>query len=88
MAGTLQKVRFKRPWQTYVVGEEITPNGTLRDWLVGNGYVEIIGGAGERRAKLSHKAAAKLAKGADASTDLLAGAGEAANTTQSEGQQS
>lgn len=42
MAGTLVKVRFKRPWQTYRVGEEITPNGTLRDFLVGRGYAEIV----------------------------------------------
>lgn len=42
MAGTLRKVRFKLAWQTYRVGDEITPNGTLRDWLVGNGYVEIV----------------------------------------------
>lgn len=42
MAGTLKKVRFKLAWQTYAVGEVIEPNGTLRDFLVGNGYAEII----------------------------------------------
>lgn len=43
MAGTLKKVRFKLAWQTYRVGDEITPNASLRDWLVGNGYVDIVG---------------------------------------------
>jgi hypothetical protein len=42
MAGTLRRVRFKLAWQNYQVGEEITPNATLRDWLVGNGYVELL----------------------------------------------
>ena len=42
MAGTLKKVRFKLAWQNYRVGDEITPNGTLRDWLVNNGYVQIV----------------------------------------------
>jgi hypothetical protein len=42
MAGTLKKVRFKCAWQTYRVGDIIEPNGTLRDWLVSAGYVEII----------------------------------------------
>jgi hypothetical protein len=44
MAGTLTKVRFTRAWQTYSVGEEIMPNGTLRDWLVANGFAEVIPG--------------------------------------------
>lgn len=42
MAGTLKKVRFKLAWQTYRVGDEFTPNGTLRDWLVANGYVDVV----------------------------------------------
>lgn len=42
MAGTLKKVRFKLAWQNFRVGDEFTPNGTLRDWLVGNGYVDIV----------------------------------------------
>lgn len=42
MSGTLKKVRFKIAWQNYCVGEIIEPNGALRDWLVGNGYVEIV----------------------------------------------
>jgi hypothetical protein len=42
MAGTLKKVRFKVAWGNYRVGDEITPNGTLRDLLVGQGYVDII----------------------------------------------
>lgn len=42
MAGTLRPVRFKLSWQTYRVGDVITPNGTLRDWLIGNGYCELL----------------------------------------------
>lgn len=42
MAGTLYPVRFKLAWQTYSVGDVITPNALLRDWLMGNGYVERI----------------------------------------------
>lgn len=62
MAGTLKKVRFTRAWQNYRVGDEITPNGTLRDWLVQNGYVEILeAGSPARPAKLSARAASKVA---------------------------
>ena len=42
MAGTLKPVRFKRAFQNYRVGDQITPNGTLRDWLVDNGYADIV----------------------------------------------
>lgn len=42
MAGTQVPVRFKRAWQNYRVGDQITPNGTLRDWLVAYGYVDIV----------------------------------------------
>lgn len=42
MAGTLVPIRFKLAWQTYRVGDVITPNGTLRDWLIGNGYCEKV----------------------------------------------
>lgn len=64
MAGTLKKVRFTRAWQNYRVGDEITPNGTLRDWLVANGYVEIVeAGTPARPAKLSSKAARKVIDG-------------------------
>jgi len=42
MAETLKKVRFKLAWQNYRVGDEITPNGTLRDFLVGNGFAVIV----------------------------------------------
>lgn len=38
----LKKVRFKLAWQNYRVGDVIQPSGTLRDWLVRNGYVEIV----------------------------------------------
>jgi hypothetical protein len=43
MAGTLKKVRFIKAWQNYCVGDEITPSGTLRDWLKDRGYIEIAG---------------------------------------------
>ena len=42
MSGTLKKCRFKLAWKHYRVGEIIQPSGALRDWLVGNGYVEVI----------------------------------------------
>ena len=42
MAGTLKKVRFILAWQQYQVGDIIEPNGVLRDWLVANGYAEVI----------------------------------------------
>lgn len=38
----LKKVKFKVAWQSYRVGDEITPNGTLRDWLVDQGFVEVM----------------------------------------------
>lgn len=37
-----RRVRFIRPWQTYSVGNEITPNGTHRDWLIDHGYCEPV----------------------------------------------
>lgn len=58
MSGPTKVVRFKLAWQTYRVGDEITPDGTLRDWLVGNGYVDIVD---PKPAKLSKKAADKIA---------------------------
>lgn len=39
---TLKQVIFKRAFKTYRVGDTITPNGTLRDWLVDNGYADIV----------------------------------------------
>jgi len=51
MAGTLKTIRFKIAWQTYRVGDEITPNGTLRDWLVSNGYAEVVDDASPVRAQ-------------------------------------
>jgi hypothetical protein len=42
MAGTLKKIRFKVAYGNYRVGDEITPNGALRDWLVRQGYAEIV----------------------------------------------
>lgn len=64
MAGTLVKVRFKLAWQTYRVGDEITPNGTLRDWLLGNGYVELVEAESPARpAKFAAAAAKKIVAG-------------------------
>lgn len=42
MTGTLKKCRFKLAWQNYRVGDIIQPAGALRDWLVCNGYVEVL----------------------------------------------
>ncbi len=42
MAGTLKPVRFKLAWQNYKVGDVIKPNGTQRDWLLANGYCELL----------------------------------------------
>lgn len=53
------QVRFILAWQTYRVGEVITPNGTHRDWLLANGYVELLD---PRPAKLAGKAAKKIAE--------------------------
>lgn len=65
MAGTLLKVRFKRAWGNYRVGDEITPNGTLRDFLVNNGWAEVVEAeSGGRPAKIAGKAARKLASAA------------------------
>jgi hypothetical protein len=60
MAATLVQVRFRLAWQTYRVGEVITPNATQRDWLLANGYVELVTDAGERPGKLTGKAAKKI----------------------------
>lgn len=58
MAGTLKKVRFIVAWQTYRVGDVIEPNGTLRDWLVGRGYAEVID-TGSLQAPLTRDGAKK-----------------------------
>jgi len=42
MSGTPVTVRFKLAWQHYRVGDEITPSGTQRDWLIANGYCELL----------------------------------------------
>lgn len=61
MAGTLKPVRFKLAWQNYKVGDEITPNGTQRDWLLANGYVELLP---EKKGPVRDKSkAAEQAKG-------------------------
>jgi hypothetical protein len=62
MSGTLKTVRFKVSWQTYRVGDEIVPHGLLRDWLMANGYVEIVADSGPvRPARLSARAAKTIA---------------------------
>jgi len=43
VSGTLKKLVFKRPWQTYCVGDEVVPNGVLRDWLLANDYCQLAG---------------------------------------------
>ncbi len=35
------RVRFVLAWQSYRVGDVIYPPGTLREWLLGNGYVTV-----------------------------------------------
>ena len=65
MAGTLKPVRFKLAWQHFKVGDVITPTGVQRDWLLGNGYVELVDPAppaDQRPALLSRKAYKKLAE--------------------------
>ena len=57
MSGTLKKVRFKRAFKNYRVGDEITPNGTLRDYLVNQQYADIVE---DRPAKFTRKAADKV----------------------------
>lgn len=58
MSGLLKKCRFKLAWQTYRVGDVIEPNGALRDWLVGNGYVEVIDEPSPVRAQGQNRQAA------------------------------
>ena len=58
MSGTLVQVEFVRSWQQYRVGDRITPNGTLRDWLVVNGFCKSITDA--RPASMTRKAASKV----------------------------
>lgn len=73
-AKVLPSVRFKLAWQTYRVGDVIQPNGTLRDWLLANGYVEIIEPAAgaDRPARLARAAAKKVAEVAQAGKSLFA----------------
>ena len=37
-----KQVRFIKSWQFYNRGDLIWPVGTLRDWLMGAGYVELV----------------------------------------------
>lgn len=45
MAGTLVQIRFIRAYKSYRVGDKITPNGTLRQYLVEQGYAEVVEGS-------------------------------------------
>lgn len=45
MIGCGKKVQFVLAWQTYSVGDVIDPPATLRDWLIGRGYVKDFAGA-------------------------------------------
>lgn len=70
MAGTLKSVKFKRAHSVYRVGDVITPNGTLRDYLVGQGYADIVETESPARpARMARKAADKVVAG---TRDLLA----------------
>jgi hypothetical protein len=77
MAGNNKPVRFILAWQTYSVGDVITPNGTHRDWLLDNGYVEPVDSVDRRPARMSNRAAAKVAaaggRAIQAAKDLLPG---------------
>ena len=42
------------------VGRRLRPNGTLRDWLVGNGFAKVV--EDPRPGRLSGKAAKKIAE--------------------------
>jgi hypothetical protein len=71
----LPSVRFKLAWQTYSVGEVIQPNGTLRDWLLAHGYVELVSteapAGAERPGRLTRAAAKKVAEVAQAGKSLF-----------------
>lgn len=58
MSGTLKRVRFIRPYLNYRVGDEIVPNGALRDALKARGYIEIVGESSPVRAQGTHRMAA------------------------------
>lgn len=59
-------VNTKRPhqyefilaWQNYRVGAVIEPSGTLRDWLLGHGYIKRIDPANETGPELEAEDAA------------------------------
>lgn len=36
------KVRFKLAWRHYRVGDIIEPPGTLRQWLMQRGFIEVL----------------------------------------------
>jgi len=42
------------------VGRRLRPNGTLRDWLVGNGFAKVL--EDPRPARLTGRAAKKIAE--------------------------
>jgi hypothetical protein len=73
MAGTLKKVRFKLAWQAYKVGDEITPSGVLRDFLVAHGFATVVQEAelNDRPARMSRRAAAKIAATTAGANDVV-----------------
>lgn len=62
MAGTLKSVRFISAFKNYRVGDVITPNGTLRDYLVKGGYAVIDDDKPVRTSARLGKAAANLGR--------------------------
>jgi hypothetical protein len=58
MSGTQKRVRFIRPYLNYRVGDEIVPNGALRDELKRRGYIEIIDDPSPVRARGTNRMAA------------------------------
>jgi len=67
MAGTLKQVRLTRACGYGDVGTLLTPNATVRDWILQNNFGVVIATAHEaetpaRPAKVSALAARKLAE--------------------------
>jgi len=61
MSGTLKPVEILVACHYGDVGRRLTPNATLRDWLVSQGYAKVVEAeTPERPAKLTARAAAKI----------------------------
>ena len=50
---TLQQVEFVHAWRNYRVGQRITPNGMLRDWLIRAKLAKLVPVKTRRRRKAS-----------------------------------